>query len=212
MENFEPEERHIIRDLETLRVMADPLRGQIYEILTREPASVRQIAERIGLAPGRLYYHINLLEKHGLVRVVETRMVANMVEKVYRAVAHEFEVAPDLLNFSDENRSALTDLLTGAIDATREEILRSISARLLALEQGEEPKQRSMMVTRSTARISDEDAEEFRARLEALIEEFQARGEARKQVPGAQNYALTVAFYPNFYYPETGTSSKEEQE
>jgi DNA-binding transcriptional ArsR family regulator len=203
MENFQPEKRYIIRDLETLRIMADPLRAQIYEILIREPASVRQVAERMGLAPSRLYYHVNLLEKHNLLRVVETRMVANMLEKSYRAVALEFEVAPELLNFSEENRAVISEMLASTLDATREDLLRSISARLFELEQGEQEKQRSLMITRVNARISDRQAEEFRARLAALLEEFSSQDAGEGPAAAAQNYALMLAFYPSFYYPES---------
>ena len=88
MEENTPAGTFTISDLDTLRVVADPLRNQIVELLIMEPQTVKQIAERLGLAPSKLYYHIGLLEKHGIIEVAETRMVANLQEKDYRAVAH----------------------------------------------------------------------------------------------------------------------------
>jgi DNA-binding transcriptional ArsR family regulator len=204
LEDFTPQNLFIINDLETLRVMADPLRTQIYEILLQAPASVSQVADRLGLAPSRLYYHVNRMEKLGLLRVVETRMVANIVEKFYRSVAVALDVSPELLNFStDEGKEAITELVVSGLDATREDIMRSFQARLFNLEHGEQEKQRSVNLSRVTARVSDAYAEEFHARLRALIEEFQgqdlrpAQGEEQ-----GQNYALLIAFYPSFYYKE----------
>jgi len=210
MEDFSPAEFHIVEDLETLRVLADPLRNQIYALLIPASANVRQIADRLGVAPSRLYYHINLLEKHGLIHVVETRMVANMVEKVYRAAAYKIDLAPDLLHFdSGSNREAMTEILTSSIDATREDLLRSVNARMFDVEQGGAPeRKRNVMVSRTTARIPDQYADAFRERLIALVEEFIGQdAPARQPAEGDQNYALLVAFYPSFYYagPEDKT-------
>ena len=201
MEEFTPAQTYTIPDLETLRTLSDPLRMQIYEIVLDTPSSVRQIAERLGLASSRLYYHINQLEKFGLIRMVETRMVANMMEKIYRAVAFELELAPGLLNFNvEENRETLTNMMVNHLDITRDDILRSLQARQLAVEQGAEQRPRTMMVNRLLATIPDEVADEFTRRLQALIKEFGEKDHTKGEK--VQTYALTVAFYPTFYYPE----------
>jgi DNA-binding transcriptional ArsR family regulator len=211
MEDFEPQEIFIIEDLETLRALADPMRSQIYEILLQAPASVRSVAERLGLASGRLYYHFNAMEKLGAIRVVETRMVANMMEKMYRAVAYNMQIAPDLLNFNtDQGKQAVTNLLTASLDATREDLLRSLQARLFELDRGAKHKQRNVMVNRVTATIPDALAETFNERLHALIKEFQEADRQGMKEEGYHPYALMVAFYPSFYFSEE--SQEEPQE
>ena len=52
-----------------------------YRIQGRTAIVPAEYAGRLGLAPTRLYYHINLLEKHGLLVVDETRTVGNLIEK-----------------------------------------------------------------------------------------------------------------------------------
>jgi len=202
MDEFQPADIFLIEDLETLRTFADPLRAQIYEILLQAPANVRQVGERLGLASSRLYYHINLMEKLGLIRVVETHMVANMVEKMYRAVAYKLDVAKDLLDFgSDSGQQAIHGLLTSGLEATRDDLLRSLQVRQMELERGAEVKPRQVMVSRTTARIPDDLADAFRSRLQALIAEFEEADQTREQPgEGLQDYALLVAFYPSFYY------------
>lgn len=205
MEDSKPDNLLIIDNLETLRVLTDPLRNQIYELLISVPLNVRQIAERLGVVPSRLYYHMSLLEKHGLVRVVETRMVANMVEKIYRASAYEIELAPNLLRFSTgEERETITEILTANLDVTREDLLRSINSRLFDVEEGQTPHMpRPVLVSRTTARISEVYANEFRERLSELIASFSAQdGPHRQPDEDDQNFAFMVAFYPSFYFGE----------
>jgi DNA-binding transcriptional ArsR family regulator len=190
-----------IRDYETLKVVADPLRAQIMELLIFEPATVRQVAERLGLAPSKLYYHFGLLEKIGLIEVVETRMVANMVEKQYGATAAGIEVDPALLVFSTpEGKENIQTLLSTTLDTTREDILRSLQARQFNLEQGDAPRPRRLILNRLGSRLPEARADEFGQRVEALLREFAEADLGSQAGADDQTYAMTVAFYPSFYF------------
>jgi DNA-binding transcriptional ArsR family regulator len=201
MEEFKPLDTFQISNLDTLKVVADPLRSQMLEVLTNEALTVREVAEKLGLSPSKLYYHINLLEKHGLIQVVETRLVANMIEKLYRAAARNLEVDPALFNYStDEGKENINSVLVTLIDATRDDLQRSLQARYFALEQGAEAHPRRVLINRVMSRVPDERAEEFQDRLAALMQEF-AAADNERAAPGAlQPYALTIALYPSFYF------------
>lgn len=199
-EEFKPKPLFTIEDLETLKVVADPLRTQILELLTVEPLTVKQVAERLGLTASKLYYHVNMLEKHGLIRVVSTRVIANVIEKQYRAEAVDYDVAPALLSFSSESGQAnINTLVQVTIDATRDDILRSFQARAFDLGHGAPAQPRRVVLSRQLSRIPEDMAEAFRDRLEALVREFSAADEAGA---ATQTHALTIAFYPSFYFPE----------
>ena len=134
MNNSEQPGSYIVRDYETLKVIADPLRAQILEILLPEPLNVKQVAERLGLAPSKLYYHFGLLEKIGLVVVADTRQIANIVEKTYRVAARSIEVDPALFNFTTEaGKENLNTALMATLDATRDDVARSLQARYTAI-------------------------------------------------------------------------------
>ena len=203
---FQPLERFYIEDLETLRVLAEPLRTQIYEILISQPANVRQVAERLGLAPSRLYYHFNMMEKFGLLRVVETRMIANIQEKLYRSIAFQLEVAPGLLDFkTEQGKQSIADVMVSTLDTTREDLLRSLQARAFVLEQGAPERPRSIIITRLMASFSDEQAEAFHQRFKHLLEEFSDADQTGQPDAPNQQYALMVAYYPTFYYTTEDT-------
>lgn len=193
---------HIIQDRETLKVLADPLRSQILEVLIDAPQTIKQVAGKLGLAVSKLYYHFNLLEKHGLIEVAETRLVSNLVEKSYRAVSNSFELAPGLLTTTtDEGKSAVNETLISTFDTTRDDILRSLQARYFQLEQGAPQQPRRLIINRLTGRIPESKVTEFQARLDALMQDFSA-AECPPGTPETFPYALTLAFYPNFYFEE----------
>ncbi|MCP4420888.1 MAG: helix-turn-helix transcriptional regulator, partial [Chloroflexi bacterium] len=66
-------EEYIIRDLETLKAISHPLRIQLLKLI-KQPKTVKEIASSLEMPPTKLYYHINLLEKNGIIRVVETQI------------------------------------------------------------------------------------------------------------------------------------------
>lgn len=203
------EKKHFhISDLETLRAIADPLRVQIMELLEVQPLTVKQVAEKLGLAPSKLYYHFGALEKLGFIEVAETRMVANMLEKTYKSAAHVLDVDPALFKFNKEgDNEPINILLSSTIDATREDLIRSMQARQFQLEQGAEEKPRRVIVNRVVSSASEKRIEEFQDRLLKLIQEFEAEDKTSKSTD--QPYALTVAFYPSFYFDKTSKKGKK---
>jgi hypothetical protein len=119
-------------------------------------------------------------------------------------------VDPTLFSFpSGEHDEQLLSIVRDTIDATREDLLRSLQARLYALEQGEPPKPRRVVLNRLRSHLSEEQAARFLTKIQELLSEFEQSDE--KEGPSNQSYALMIAFYPSFYYPaENRTGSSEE--
>ncbi|MGW6705629.1 ArsR/SmtB family transcription factor [Streptomyces sp. NPDC054956] len=140
---------HVTTD-EQLRAVSNLTRHRIMAVLRFEPATITQIAERVGLAKGSSSYHVRLLERAGLVKVVRTRKVRGVTERYYAMAARAIvlpdpgEGAPDVLM-----RHAVADLEAAPKDGERhvgmmhlrltEEQFAELGARLqeLALEYRE---------------------------------------------------------------------------
>ncbi len=86
-----------IGHIEALRTVSDTQRHRILTLLIEAPLTAGELADRLGLARTRLYYHLNLLEEHGFVHVVDERIVSGINEKTYRATAQCFKVDRGLL-------------------------------------------------------------------------------------------------------------------
>lgn len=208
MKKTQSKKRFHVSDLETLRAIADPLRVQILELMEGQSLTVKQVAEKLGLAPSKLYYHFGALEKLGLIEVAETRMVANMLEKKFRSNADLLDVDPTLFNFSKEgDNEPINILLASTIDATRDDLLRSLQARQFQLEQGADEQPRRLIINRVVSRVPEQRIDEFQERLMKLLQEFEAEDQTSKS--SDQPYALTLAFYPSFYFDKTAKKGKK---
>src|SRR5256885_14872378 len=83
---------------EQLKALGHPLRLRVLEMLGQsEETSLtnRELAQRLGVDPGHLHFHVRMLLKAGLIELVDNG--ARGREKPYRAVARTFRVAPELL-------------------------------------------------------------------------------------------------------------------
>ncbi|HET9394238.1 MAG TPA: helix-turn-helix domain-containing protein [Candidatus Rubrimentiphilum sp.] len=152
-----------IESLEALQVVADSQRHRVVTLLIEEALTARELAERLGIARTRLYYHLDLLEKHGLIRVTETRVVSGILERTYRAVARAFRVDRALLS-ARSSESEVNDAQASILDAVASD-LRARPANGRAAEN-------DVMVSRSFLRLNASRRRELCERLNALIREY----------------------------------------
>jgi DNA-binding transcriptional ArsR family regulator len=95
---------------EQLKALGHPLRLRVLETLgaaEEGPLTNRELAERLGVDPGHLHFHVRMLLRAGLIARVE----AEGREKPYRAVARTVRVEPELLasGLSSDIRAAMLD-------------------------------------------------------------------------------------------------------
>jgi DNA-binding transcriptional ArsR family regulator len=83
---------------EQLKALGHPLRLRVLELLGEEavPLTNRELANRLGVDPGHLHFHVRMLLKAGLIELVTDG--ASKREKPYRAVARTVHVAPELIS------------------------------------------------------------------------------------------------------------------
>jgi DNA-binding transcriptional ArsR family regulator len=193
----------LVDNLETLKVMTDPTRIEILHILASEPQTINQVAEKLGLTNSRLYYHFKQLEDHGLISVVNTRMVNNIVEKFYWSTAEDFDIDTTLLDFSsDSGKENIERLVSSSLETTRMDMLRTLQARREKLNKGAASVPREMVITNIKKRLKDETFEVFINRLKELLEEFSKLPEEVSEGEDINQFSLAVYAYPNYYYDQ----------
>lgn len=200
-----------ISDLDTLKIVIDPLRLQILEVLDPAPQTINYVAERLGLASSRLYYHFNQLESHGLIRVVETRMVNNIVEKIFWTTAEEMSVDKDLIKYSsEEGPEHLSRLINSMLDTIREDMFRSLEAMKFNKESHGEEEHSEFYMSKLQKRISNETYLEYREKLIVVLEEFGKLPEAVEDDPEAKVVNLASFLYPSHYYNQNKQDEERE--
>ncbi len=151
-----------IGNLEALRALVDGQRHRIVSLLIEEALTATELADRLEIARTRLYYHLGLLERHGLIRVSETRLVSGISERRYRAVARAFRVDRTLLA-SGASDSEIAQTQAAIVD----EVAADLHARatVAAFED-------DLLVSRAFLHLNGGRRKELRAKLAALVSEY----------------------------------------
>ena len=74
-----------ISDPQVAKALAHPLRVAILAIVEERTASPSEIATELGASLGVVSYHVRMLERYGLVKLVDTRPRRGALEHYYRA-------------------------------------------------------------------------------------------------------------------------------
>ena len=193
---FKPAAEYIIEDLETLKVLADPLRLSIVELLNK-PGNVKRVAEEIGKPPTKLYYHFNLLEKHHLIKMVDTRIVSGIVEKHYQATARSFRIKRNLLSPGSASFDEGLDVtLAGIFGDARNDLREALVAGVVNTDDERAPDHQQLKMLRSRLRMKPGRAEAFYEQLNALIKEFSSPEDEHPD-PNAKPYSMLLLVHPS---------------
>jgi DNA-binding transcriptional ArsR family regulator len=166
----------VVTEPEKLRALGGELRSRIVVLLRESAASTTELADALGVAKSTVDYHLKVLERAGLIRVVATRRVRAVTERFYGRVARLFLLSTD--EASEEARGE------GAIAATMlrrgaEEIpLHSVEPQL-------------MKAGLPHARLRPAVARRLIRRLDKLLQDF-----GTHEDPEGELFGFAAAIYP----------------
>jgi len=181
-----------VEDIEVFQALNSPLRMSIIRQVL-EPASVKDVAEKLGVPPTRLYYHFNMLEELGVIRVVETRKVGALLQKLYQSVARGFRPSAKLTE-GDHSPEELATITTGVVlDPLRLDAEEALKAQFTKVAAGADFESSGhASIGRSLGFFTEERAKAFGEKLSALLsEEFDPEyGE------DGVEYGFSYGFFP----------------
>lgn len=185
-----PEQDVHLANLEQMKVLANPRRIRILELLGEE-RTTKQVAEILGEPPTRLYHHVAALERVGLIRLARTRPSRGAVEKYYVAVAKAFSADPELFTSrrAPQAAAAAHSIATQALERTGDD-LRALLGQGENREGFEEQGVLSFLEVHGTPK----ELAAIRAKLVKLIEGVTADGGKGRRT--GTPYRLTIAFFP----------------
>ena len=167
-------EQFVLESLDAIKAVADPMRIRILFETTYFGRTVKELAALLEVPQTRLYYHVKLLERHGLLRVVERRMVSGIEERRYRSPANGFTIAPGLLG-----RAVDLGLLTAMLDLTGAELGVALSNE--TAEPGS-PESNVPILSFNRMWLAPDDIPSFIKDLGDLIERYDAREPTKDHV------------------------------
>lgn len=180
---------YMLKRLEQVKAIADPLRLRILNLLCQEALTTKQVGERLGEQVNKLYHHVEALESAELIQLVETRPNRGTLEKYFRAVARHFTLSPQLFEVRLDADAATTEnTLSSALQATLAEVKQSLDQKLIPAN--------GKFFTRLHIRTTPQLAEELRQKFQAWINECRAADAGPDASGSFQEFALTAIFYP----------------
>jgi len=162
--------------VDQVRLLAHPLRLRLFEAFALEPRTTHQVARALGLAPTRLYHHVNALERVGLLQLKETRQVRGATEKYYQAVARMLEVEPGLFTARGKGgrgartaaartRQGIEAIVGQVVDGARGDLDDAL------VRYADTPEELRPVAARMVVHARPERIQELRGRILALVEE-----------------------------------------
>lgn len=112
---------NVVDGMESAHVALSSLRARILA-LVEEPASATEVAAALETTRQKVNYHLEVLRKHGLVEVVETRQRRGFTERRF-ARKGNIVIAPDLVA---DRRHPEDDMSAEAVVAAASDAIRAI--------------------------------------------------------------------------------------
>ena len=182
------DEQIVLESVDAVRAVADPLRLRMLFEMTYTPRTVKELAALLGVPQTRLYYHVKLLERQGLIWVVERRLVSGIEERTYRSAPAGFTISPKLMSEAVD-----AGLLKAAFDLANAEL--GVALANSTAEPGE-PDSNVPILTFNRMWLAPEDVEPMIRDLGAVIQKYGGNAEPRE---GEIEYngVFAVYLHPN---------------
>lgn len=179
-----------ITDLRQVRAIANPLRIRMLQLFAQGPLTTKQVAQRLGEKPTRLYNHARALERAGLVRLVRTAQNRGTTERYLEAVGSRFEVDDSLFALGPSGSAA-----RAAVYSTAGAMLREAAA---AVERAPAagPGASEPLVGQAALRVTPREYARLRARAVRWLEGLRRGGAGKQSHPESGDALLTIALVP----------------
>ncbi len=182
-----------IDDVARAGALLKPLRVELLRRMS-EPRTCPELGQELGETPQKIYYHVKVLEKAGLVEKVSERRVGGIVEGQYQASARSYWMSPRLVGQIGGAGSARDQLSLGYILGIAEQLQADIGK--LSRRVGEDTPSLGL-----SAEIYLEDGDRRAAFLEEVRDAVQSIAEKYGAVTGVERdpgaYRLMIACYPS---------------
>jgi DNA-binding transcriptional ArsR family regulator len=184
--------RLVITSFEQFKAISEPVRSRILGIIQNQPATAKQVADRLGATPGAIGHHLHVLEDAGLARIVARRLVRGIVANYYTRTARIFTY--DLREGAAVSISAGLEIMGKAHDEM-------VEARA---SSNEDP---SDQIGFPHVRLSPDRARYYAQRLETLIDDILSE----TPDPDGKVYGIIVGMFKSPAYMQgPGTSLPED--
>ena len=172
--DYELADRMALTRPDQVKALSHPLRNTILQLLHERAATVTELATAVERPKSTVAHHVAVLTRNGLLQVVRTRRVRAIEERFYGRTARMFYVALEPSSAGEDPPRDFNDFEVAARESAP------------AYENGQ------LFGFIRHARISEDQASEFWAKMAVLVEEFD-----RMPRSGDTMYGFAIGIYPS---------------
>lgn len=160
----------VLHSIDEIKALSDPYRFKILDCFyeMKKPATVKQIADKLGEVPANIHYHVKKLEKFNILTMDHTEEVKGIIAKYYMPTAERFEIKCN----EDVGKAAKTLMLgetqrmvSKLYDASKETFLNQIG------KHGDKTKSNVIL---EGAYLTEKEAIEFTQYINDFLEKHKA--------------------------------------
>ncbi len=133
-----PADLAVIDDAAAARAILDPARADVLSTL-QQPGSATSVAESLATTRQRANYHVRMLEKCGLLRLVEERQRRGARERMLVASARSYVLSPSLLGRQAADPTRVDRLSARYAIAVAARLVRELSSLTRRADEAGQP-------------------------------------------------------------------------
>lgn len=89
---------HILKTLEEINIVSDPIRLKIIMTLGTTPKTAQDLSDAMGVSRSKIHYHLKILQENGIIEVVDTELINGITQKYFLPVAKAFVPDSEIFN------------------------------------------------------------------------------------------------------------------
>lgn len=160
----------VIDNYDQLKALSDPFRIQILNLLIEGSYTGQQISQSIEIPRAKIHYHLNEMEKYGLIEVARTEVKNGIVQKFYRSVAYSFTPAAHLLPYTTEVGDYYRQTMLEVLNRSRQRVISAPEEAFHTAtpDRNEWPR----IALRAEIQLSEEKFAAWLVRFRSLVDEL----------------------------------------
>lgn len=179
----------VLRELDQIKAISHPYRLEIIECFEEDqPATAKQIADRMGEPHAKVNYHIKTLQKVGILELVDEKVKSGIIEKYYRPAAKTFVIDRSIMNTSEKG-------VMESIHQASISIFENISNDFYRVVEVANDQEYVKMLHYHDYYLTLEEREELHRLLEITIENF-VNDKKDKTREGTKAYSISTLVIP----------------
>lgn len=181
----------VVDDLAQLKAMSNSYRIQIIHAFENEPATAKQLSEKLGEPHSKVNYHLKTLEKVGIVRLVCQKPKYGVIEKYYLPVAKNFILDSKSVQSDESFEKTIDKAIVAIFDRVSKDFYQTLETKR---SKDAKPKKGQYIDYKADYYLTKAEADELHKSVGVFINDFLENKKQSRE--GTNRYSIATLITP----------------